>query len=445
MKKALSVLLISMLIMSISAQDSKVKTGWNFGALPTITFDSDLGFQYGALVELYQYGTGDLFPNYYHKLYFEVSRFTKGSGIYRFSYDSEHLIPGIRFSTDLAYLPDEAYDFYGFNGYDAVYRKSFIDEELDGGADYKTRMFYKHKRSLFRFKNDFSGKLAGDNLLWVAGFTIQSIKTDSVNVAKFNKGKDAEEQLPFVRNEPGLYDLYQEWGILNAEEADGGVVNTVKLGLSYDSRDNRPNPMKGIWTEAGVETSQTFLGSEATFGKLYFTHRQYFTLIPEDLGFAYRLGYQQTIFGTVPFYYQSQVIVSQMRGATSEGLGGSKTLRGILRNRIIGDGFFYGNAEIRWKALYFNFINQNWYLGVNGFTDFGFVTDKIDFTEPDLSDSGYDITDFFKADEEKLHISAGAGLRVVMNQNFIIAIDLGKAFNEQDGGMGFYMGLNYLF
>ena len=215
--------------------------------------------------------------------------------------------------------------------------------------------------------------------------------------------------------------------------------------LFRSTRDNRPNPMKGIWTEAGVETSQTFLGSESTFGKLYFTHRQYFTLIPEDLGFAYRLGYQQTIFGTVPFYYQSQVIVSQLRGSTSEGLGGSKTLRGILRNRIIGDGFFYGNAEIRWKALYFNFINQNWYLGVNGFTDFGFVTDKIDFTEPDLSESGYNSNDFFKTDAEKLHISAGAGLRVVMNQNFIIAIDLGKAFNEQDGGMGFYMGLNYLF
>ena len=275
MKKALSVLLISMLIITISAQDSKVKTGWNFGALPTITFDSDLGFQYGALVELYQYGTGDIFPNYYHKLYLEASKFTKGSGILRFSYDSEHLIPGIRFSSDLAYLTDDAYDFFGFNGYDAVYRKSFIDEEVVEGPGYQTRMFYKHKRSLFRFKNDFSGKLAGENFLWVAGFAIQNFKIDSVDVAKFNKGKDADEVLPFVSDVPGLYDLYQQWGILNAEESDGGLINTIKLGLSYDTRDNRPNPMKGIWTEAGVETSQTFLGSESTFGKLYFTHRQY--------------------------------------------------------------------------------------------------------------------------------------------------------------------------
>jgi hypothetical protein len=44
-----------------------------------------------------------------------------------------------------------------------------------------------------------------------------------------------------------------------------------------------------------------------------------------------------------------------------------------------------------------------------------------------------------------MHISAGGGLRIAMNENFIIAVDLGKAFKEQDGGMGFYMGLNYLF
>jgi hypothetical protein len=42
-------------------------------------------------------------------------------------------------------------------------------------------------------------------------------------------------------------------------------------------------------------------------------------------------------------------------------------------------------------------------------------------------------------------VSAGVGLRVVMNENFIVSFDLGKAFNDQDGGIGFYMGLNYLF
>jgi hypothetical protein len=33
----------------------------------------------------------------------------------------------------------------------------------------------------------------------------------------------------------------------------------------------------------------------------------------------------------------------------------------------------------------------------------------------------------------------------VMNQNFVIAIDIGKAFNAQDGNIGFSIGLNYNF
>jgi hypothetical protein len=439
MKKIISGILLSVLMITINAQESKVKTGWNLGPLPTITFDTDLGFQYGALVNLFNYGNGDIYPKYYQSLYFEVSHYTKGSGIYRFMFDSEHLIPGIRLTTDLSFLTDQAYDFYGFNGYDAVTNKLWVDSE---SPDYVSRMFYRQKRNLFRFKNDFQGKLSGDKLLWNAGFTIQKFNIGSVDIAKLNKGKDAADLLPVVN---GLYDLYQNWNIISPEEADGGLINTVKIGITFDTRDNRPNPMKGIWTEAGIETSQKFLGSEETFGKFYFTHRQYFTLIPNDLSFAYRLGYQQTIFGDVPFYYQTQVIVSTLRGATSEGLGGSKTLRGIWRNRVVGNGFAYGNAELRWKALRFTFINQNWYLGVNGFTDFGLVTDKIDFVKPDLSESSYNASDFFNTGAEKLHVSAGAGLRIVMNENFIIAIDLGKAFNEQDGGMGFYMGLNYLF
>lgn len=439
MKKIITALLVSALTITTFAQESKVKTGWNLGPLPTITFDTDLGFQYGALVNLFNYGNGDIYPKYYQSLYFEVSHYTKGSGIYRFMFDSEHLIPGIRVTSDLSYLTDQAYDFYGFNGYDAVTNKPWLDSE---SPDYVSRMFYRHKRTLFRFKNDFQGKLSGDKLLWNAGFTIQKFNIGSVDIAKLNKGKAAADLLP---NVPGLYDLYQNWGILTPEESNGGLINTVKIGLTYDTRDNRPNPMKGIWTEAGIETSQKFLGSEATFGKFYFTHRQYFTLIPNDLSFAYRLGYQQTIFGDVPFYYQSQVIVSTLRGATSEGLGGSKTLRGIWRNRVVGNGFAYGNAELRWKAVRFTFINQNWYLGINAFTDFGMVTDKIDFTEPDLSESAYNASDFFNKGAETIHISAGAGLRISMNENFIIAADLGKAFKEQDGGMGFYMGLNYLF
>ena len=99
--------------------------------------------------------------------------------------------------------------------------------------------------------------------------------------------------------EPGLYEIYRDsLGLISANEADGGWVNTLKAGIAWDSRDNRPNPMKGIWTELGIEVSPKFLGNDWSFSRFYITHRQYFTLIENDLSLVYRLGYQTTLSGT---------------------------------------------------------------------------------------------------------------------------------------------------
>jgi len=55
MKKAVvfSIMILTILLAGAQEKEMVTKTGWNFGALPTITFDTDLGFQYGALVNLY--------------------------------------------------------------------------------------------------------------------------------------------------------------------------------------------------------------------------------------------------------------------------------------------------------------------------------------------------------------------------------------------------------
>jgi hemolysin activation/secretion protein len=201
--------------------------------------------------------------------------------------------------------------------------------------------------------------------------------------------------------------------------------------------------MKGVWTEAVLEAAPGFLGAESSFAKLSLIHREYFTLVPDKLSLVYRVAYQTTLGGHTPFYYQSQVITSVLTGALSEGLGGAKTLRGILRNRVVGDGFLYGNIEARWKFVHFQWIKNNFYLGLNAFTDFGKVTKKIDVTPK--AGSLIPVADYFKTDAEKFHSSYGAGLRIVMNENFVIAIDYGMTANKQDGTKGMYIGLNYLF
>ena len=442
-KRCLLLLLVLFGLTAFSQENKKdqlIKKGWNFGALPAVTFDTDLGFQYGAVVNFFNYGDGSRYPDYNHSLYVEVSRFTKGSGIYRFYYDSDQLIKGLQTSMDLSYLTDQAYDFYGFNGFDAVFNDKWIDDKSD---DYVSRVFYKYDRKLFRWKIDLQGKITSDRFRWIAGINFLNFDIATVNLEKLNKGKREEDQLPDVE---GLYDKYLDWGIISPEEADGGFVPTFKGGVVLDTRDNKANPMHGIWTEAVLVVSPKVFGAESSFSKLSLTHREYFTLIPDDLSFAYRLAFQTTLGGEVPFYYQSQVITSIMTGSTSEGLGGSRTLRGIRRNRIVGNGIFFGNAELRYKVGRFHLLNNNFYLGLNGFVDVGRVTNKIEFENP-LSPimSSIRYSDYFEDDAEAMHLSYGVGLRVAMNQNFIIAIDYGLATDERDGSSGLYMGLNYLF
>jgi outer membrane protein assembly factor BamA len=427
----------------------KVKTGWNFGGLPVVSFDSDLGFQYGALLNLFNYGDGSTYPDFMHNLYVEWSRFTKGSGINRIFFDSKKLIPGIRFTSDLSYLTDKMYDFYGFNGYESMYNAPWSDSE---GDDYYSRAFYKYDRKMFRFTIDLQGKLPLDNFGWAAGVGLYNYQVSSVDIDKLNEGKD-EDLLPEMR---GLYDHYIGAGIISEEEAEGSFVTYLKAGIVYDTRDNEPNPNKGIWTEAVLTYAPSFLGIGSEFDHMKFslTHRQYFTLFPERLTFAYRLGYQGTVFGNTPFFLQPNLTTLILRGSTSEGLGGGKSLRGVVRNRVTGDGIAYANLELRWKFVRFQFINQNFYLSLNTFVDGGQVVTPIDFNKNSdyweniafgAEEKVFTQDDIFSTDDEGLHMSYGAGLRIVMNRNFIIAVDHGRPFDERDGTSGTYIGLNFLF
>jgi hypothetical protein len=336
-----------------------------------------------------------------------------------------------------------AFDFFGFNGYEAVYNTPWVDDQEDATI-YKSRMFYKMQNNTFRFKTDIQFPISGKKIKGLVGFNLQKYNISTVDVERMNKGKDENDPkaLPEVET---LYDKYVNWGLLNSEEKNGGFIPLLKGGLVYDTRDNEPNPMKGIWTEAFLFGATEFLGAESGFMKLNITHRQYFTLIERDLSFAYRLGFQTTLAGEVPFYYQTQIETSMMKDQI--GLGGSKTLRGVIRNRVVGNGFVYGNAELRWKAVHFNWINQKFYLGLNAFCDAGQVVQKVDMkTKVDAISNFTDKANYFDFDSgEKLHVSYGAGLRIVMNQNFIVSVDYGRAINAQDGASGMYIGLGYLF
>src|SRR4030042_3776094 len=150
MKKILTLIFAVSVVLALPGQEKKVKTGWRFGgALPAVSFDSNLGFQYGALVDFFNYGDPRIYPEYYDHIYTEVSRYTKGSGVYRLMFESNHIIPKVEWVVDLSYLPDLANHFYGFNGYESVFNDDWMDDEAEG---YRTRMFYRFEKNQFRFK-----------------------------------------------------------------------------------------------------------------------------------------------------------------------------------------------------------------------------------------------------------------------------------------------------
>jgi outer membrane protein assembly factor BamA len=425
MKKATLVIGLFLLSTSFMYAQHKIKKGFAFGALPAISFDSDLGFQYGALVNLYHYGDGSRFPKYDHSLYMEYSRFTKGTGINRLMYDTEKLIPGVRSTVDITYLTDQMMDFYGFNGYQTYY---------DADLSETTRHFYKNERNMFRIKADFQGSFNGSKFGWVAGYSFYNFDIDTVDIKKLE-----------LNAVPGgtLYQRYVKNGLISAEEANGGSINYFKIGLKYDTRDQLACPMKGLWTEAVLQTAPGFI-NKTPHTKFALIHRQYFTL-NKDISLAYRLDYQATIGkNKVPYYAQPLLITSFLTGASNQGLGGNRTLRGVLRNRVVGDAVAFGNFELRYKFVRFELLNQNFYLGTNIFFDSGIILNPIDINVP-LTDAQKVELKLTGTDQGKLHASAGAGLKIGWNENFIISADFGKAFNKQDGNTGFYIGLNYLF
>ena len=142
---------IALIISTGKAEKDRLETWWNS---PGCFVRLQPGISIWSSFELFNYGDPSVYPDYYDHTYTEVSRYTKGSGIYRFMFESNHLIPGVEFISDLSYLPDLANQFYGFNGYESVFNKDWMDDE---SADYKSAMFYCSQRDQFRFRTDFLG------------------------------------------------------------------------------------------------------------------------------------------------------------------------------------------------------------------------------------------------------------------------------------------------
>lgn len=439
-----------------------IKKGLNFGPLPVVAFDADKGLQLGALLNIFDFGDGSNYPNTRQSLYLEASFFTKGSQLFVISYDNKFLIPGVRWSTSAVLTNEKAMDFYGFNGYMSYYdhEKVKLGNDKDNKLNYIYTPKYRLNRINFNFKTDFTGNIWNNKLFWEAGYHLNNIKAgyddrQALNLDKINKGKDDYKKFP--ETEPTLFDLYRRWGIISEDEAWGGFSSALRLGLLLDTRDKEGAPSKGIWAEAHVTLAPDWLGTTHPYYRYSATFRHYVPIVKDDvLTFAYRLNYEGTFGNSAPYYMLPFITVM---GATydRDGMGGYRTVRGIMRDRVQGLDMATYNVELRWRFVNFRKWNQNIAFGLNLFSDGTMVTRNYDMSFRGADEHRAEYDEYMAQSDlskDRPHITVGAGLRFIMNQNFIVAFEYGmpiskfssdKAIKKQDGNGAFYINTGYLF
>ena len=192
---------------------------------------------------------------------------------------------------------------------------------------------------------------------------------------------------------------------------NGGWDNSVRLGLTYDTRDFAPNPSNGLFLQAIGRASLKAFGSSENYGQFKLEARGFYSPFPGTrLVLAGRLGYLAQTSNT-PFYILSQ---APEVDTTSEWLGGFDSLRGFLNNRFVGNNVAVASASARWFFAKSTLWNQNLAYGATAFVDSGSVFNSVGDTS-------------FK----NWKVSGGVGFLLSWNVSTVVSFDLGSQRRKQ--------------
>ena len=391
-----------------------------FGILPALAFSADKGFGYGIILQADDKRAGGYSPYYAsHRLI--LKRTTKGIGDYSYRFDSKYIFRNkIRITMKASYLTSIHEPFYGFGGTQTLYNESFKDSS--DLQNYRGKFYYEYDKRYYRVDTIFQGALKGENLRWLGGFTILSTEIDTIDY------NDFDEKYRSLPTNTLLAKLIRTDRV-DKKLIQGGSEHSFLVGLVWDSRDDESTPNSGVWSEALIRWVPDIPGNDFSYLSLTGTHRQYLPLI-DKLTFAYRLSGRFMSEG-VPFFTATQLDGSFQ---VQTGIGGGKTIRGVLYQRVNSRNNFYGNFELRYKIAD---MFSTGYAAVSSFYDLGRSFDAASDLSGDDRGSAND----------KLHQGIGAGIRLAINSTFIVAVDIGKAVDPSidGGGMKLYIGLDWLY
>lgn len=389
---ALSSLVLAVASTLSAQQPTSAPTGHSLAGLPSLNFDADEGFGYGALLQYYDYGNDGVQP-YRYSVQPAVFFTTRGRRDVTLFVDAPHLLPANwRMGAQLAREQQITAPYYGVGNF---------TENLASATAGANPYYYRFGRTVIRSNADFQHSLGYPALRVLLGVATRTAD---------------------IKNVP-----YDSGTTLLAQQTGKRIMPTVnarlaRVGLVWDTRDKEIGPEHGNWSELLVQRAGRVLGGDQVFTRITGTVRQYVPLA-SNVTLAERVV-MQTVHGDPAI---SEIFAVQSSFRDDEILGGATSIRGIPKNRYVGKGVAFANSELRWSATSFSVAGRSARLILSSFVDAGRVwTDGLD-----VSQIGSD-----------LHVGYGGGARVAVGPSFIIAADVG---HSSQSTAAIYLGLGYLF
>ncbi|MBT1072735.1 BamA/TamA family outer membrane protein [Geobacter chapellei] len=269
-------------------------------------------------------------------------------------------------------------------------------------ADGSARFYGFNAKSPQQEETNYTDQEIGYNL--AAGFPIgehfQVVIGDRLRDVEIRRG--AVKKLPYTGD---------EFTVAQVPGLKGFTAHTLRLSLIYSTLDNRDTPTRGGYAKLSVEPSFKELGGVSEYRHYEAEFKGYIPLDNARYISIFRLMYNQTLGGNVPFLEQSI-------------LGGESSLRGYGRNRFIDNSFFLCNLEERIRLFRWEIFNVTADWEIAPFVDLGAVMESLD-----------------KANLDNFEFNPGIGFRAIVRPNIVGRVDMGIGRS----GPAIFVGLGYPF
>ncbi len=386
------------------------KKKWGWGGIPAVNYNSDEGFGFGVIGSVYKYN-GESKP-YKTRIGGLVFFTTKGVQYHYIDVDALDLAGGkLRLTTRLLYDYRFTSNYCGTGGDVECNDEGLAQQQMDYhdvayddlGEEERDQLFTRWYQAAYR--QPYA-------LAW-ARYELSEKPHKVEAIASYRLSYFA----PFAKFEDTLYQHE------NDLDDETGFTSVLQGGLMIDNRDNEPAPKKGYWVEGTVRGASKYWGSQFDWFGFNTTLRGYLPILGDGkLTFANRFAFDG-IVGNTNYKELDWMGGFQMYSAA----GGSRSLRGIRSSRYMGKVKILEQAEMRWKAVTFTPGKMTVDLYLQAFLDAAHVAAEWD----DLGKS-------------PIHLGEGGGLRIAINQNFILRGDFATSFDEGWGLTGIYLDVDNL-